>query len=75
MEIFCICRQRFFMESQDRKLPSLNRHIAKKLQNNGLPYVIEDPLPTFTFGFFPEKLGAVSDEQGERFHQDIATMK
>ncbi len=24
--------------------------------------------------FFPAKLGDVSDEQGERFHQDIATM-
>lgn len=25
--------------------------------------------------FFPENLGAVSDEQGERFHQDILTME
>lgn len=25
--------------------------------------------------FFPEKLGEVSDEQGERFHQDMATME
>src|SRR6218665_3465142 len=25
--------------------------------------------------FFPEHLGAVSDEHGERFHQDIATME
>ena len=25
--------------------------------------------------FFPENLGAVSDEQGERFHQDIQTME
>lgn len=25
--------------------------------------------------FFPTNLGAVSDEQGERFHQDIATME
>lgn len=25
--------------------------------------------------FFPQNLGAVSDEQGERFHQDIATME
>lgn len=25
--------------------------------------------------FFPENLGAVSDEQGERFHQDIAAME
>lgn len=25
--------------------------------------------------FFPENLGAVSDEQGERFHQDIAIIE
>ena len=25
--------------------------------------------------FFPESLGAVSDEQGERFHQDIKAME
>ena len=25
--------------------------------------------------FFPENLGAVSDEQGERFHQDIDTLE
>jgi hypothetical protein len=25
--------------------------------------------------FFPENLGAVSEEQGERFHQDIKEMK
>jgi hypothetical protein len=25
--------------------------------------------------FFPENLGAVSDVYGERFHQDISTMK
>ena len=27
------------------------------------------------FDFFPENLGAVSDEQGERFHQDIQAME
>ena len=25
--------------------------------------------------FFPKNLGAVSDEEGERFHQDIMTME
>jgi hypothetical protein len=25
--------------------------------------------------FFPEKIGAVSEEQGERFHQDIKEME
>jgi hypothetical protein len=27
------------------------------------------------FDFFPDNLGAVSDEHGERFHQDIASME
>ena len=26
-------------------------------------------------GFFPENLGAVSDEQSERFHQDIQAIE
>ena len=27
------------------------------------------------FDFFPQNLGNVSDEHGERFHQDISTME
>jgi len=27
------------------------------------------------FGFFPENCGAVNDEHGERFHQDISSME
>jgi hypothetical protein len=29
----------------------------------------------FSLGFFPEILGAVSEEQGERFHHDIKEME
>jgi hypothetical protein len=29
----------------------------------------------FTLRFFPENLDAVSEEQGERFHQDIKKME
>jgi hypothetical protein len=29
----------------------------------------------FHLDFFPENLGAVSDEHGERFHQDISAME
>jgi hypothetical protein len=29
----------------------------------------------FALGIFPENLGAVSEEQGERFHQDIKEME
>lgn len=30
---------------------------------------------TFIFTFIPNNLGAVSDEHGERFHQDISTIE
>ena len=35
----------------------------------------ENPLSGVTLGFLPENLGEVSDEHGERFHQDIMTME
>jgi len=37
----------------------------------------ENPLFGITLGFFffPEYLGEVSDEHGERFHQDIMAME
>lgn len=32
-------------------------------------------LPLFSFVNFPESLGAVSDEQGEKLHQNIRTIE
>jgi hypothetical protein len=32
-------------------------------------------LCTFTFGLFPDNLGAVREEQGKKFHQDISVME
>jgi hypothetical protein len=38
--------------------------------------VIETPFSAFLFGFFsPENMGAISDEHGERFHQDVSQIK
>jgi len=39
------------------------------VQSYGMQYECENPL--FGVGFFPANLGKVSDEHGERFHQDI----
>ena len=36
---------------------------------------LKNTLLTFALGFFPSNCGDVSDEHGERFHQDIAVMK
>jgi len=38
-----------------------------------LQHESQNPLSRATLGFFPENRGEVSDEQGERFHQDIMT--
>jgi len=40
-----------------------------------MQYESESPFSGVTLGFFPENLGEVSDENGERFHQDIMSME
>ena len=46
------------------------------VQSYGMQYESENPLSGVTLGFFfPESLGEVSDEHGERFHQDITAME
>jgi len=46
-----------------------------ELPENRLQHVTKNTLPSFAFGFFPENCGSVSDEHGERFHQDISSME
>jgi len=40
-----------------------------------MQYESENALSGVTLGFFPEILREVSDEHGERFHQDMAMEK
>jgi hypothetical protein len=40
-----------------------------------MQYESENPLSGVTLGFFLENLSEVSDEHGERFHQDIIAME
>ena len=40
-----------------------------------MQYVSKATLSPFTLVLLPRKLGDVSDEHGERFHQEIATME
>ena len=40
-----------------------------------LQHVTKNTLPSLAFGFSPENCGAVNDENGERFHQDIFSME
>ena len=39
-----------------------------------MQHVTKNKLPSLVFGFFPENCGAVSNDHGERFHQDISSM-
>jgi len=39
-----------------------------------MQYESENPILESQSDFFPENLGEVSDEQGERVHQDILAM-
>ena len=40
-----------------------------------MQYESENPFFGVPLGFFPENLGEVGDESGERFHQDILAME
>ena len=40
-----------------------------------LQHVTKNTLPSLAFGFFPEKCGAVNDEHGECFLQDISSVE
>ena len=40
-----------------------------------MQHVSESPFSSLTFGLFSENAADVSDEHGERFHQDIAEME
>ena len=40
-----------------------------------MQHVSEGTIPSFYLSFFPKKTEDASDEHGERFHQDIVSMK
>ena len=40
-----------------------------------MPNITQDSFSPFTPQLLPPNLGAVSDEHGERFHQDITKMQ
>ncbi|KAL4703573.1 hypothetical protein ACJJTC_001593 [Scirpophaga incertulas] len=66
---------------QQNELNDLARDLGLSKQQSELLelWAAECPLKFTSFTristFFPENLGAISDEQGERFHQDIATIE
>jgi len=60
------------MKSQSSELSGCCARPVDFVQSCGMQYESENPLSGHTWNFFfPENLGEVSDEHGERFHQDI----
>jgi hypothetical protein len=48
---------------------------AGEIQSLGVLNELKNSSFEFLLGFFSENLGAMSEEQGERFHQDIKEME
>jgi len=59
------------MKSQSSKPSGCCAGPVDFVQSYGKKYVSENPIFGVLNGFFPKNLGEVSDEHGERFHQDI----
>ena len=53
------------------KTEDYEKIVSDLLPQNGCKHVIKNSFFTLLFGFFPKNLGSVSDEHGERFHQDL----
>ena len=67
--------QGFLRKSQSRELSGCCAGPADFVQSYGMQCESENPLFGVQIGFFPQNFGEVSDEQCERFHQDILAMK
>jgi len=62
-------------KSHGSELPGCCAGYFDFLHSNGMQYDSENPLSEVTFEYFPDNIGEVSDEHGERFHQDIMVIE
>ena len=67
--------QGLLRKSQNSELSGCCAGPVDFVQSYGLQYKSGNPLSGVTLDFFPENLGEVSDEHGERFHQDTVLME
>lgn len=72
---FKIVVKNFLGNNKSENYKAIVTDLFKKISTNGSKHVIKDPFPAFSLRFFPENLGSMSDEQGERFHQDLKTFE
>ncbi|CAJ0967625.1 unnamed protein product [Ranitomeya imitator] len=72
---FCNVVQKFLGNKKADNYEETVEELLMSLRNLGCRMSIKIHYIHSHLDFFPENLGDVSEEQGERFHQDIKTMK
>ena len=60
---------------KDENHHQLIQNILKSYERMGCRLFLKTHVLHFHLDFFPANLGAVSDEHGERFHQQISIME
>jgi len=78
MEIIQKCQRQFLFWGGNRKAESDRDMVADLIQSYkamGCDMSLGVHFLDSHLDFFPQNLGAVSDEHGQRFHQEISTME
>jgi len=75
MESLQVRGNKFSQKQQGRQLQVVGGKPPQGIQKLWLRHVTKDTFFALSSRFFPLNNRAVSDEHGEQFHQDIATME
>ena len=66
---------KFLENKKDPNYKSIVENLFVNFQKLGCRMSVKVPFLHSHLDYFPSKLGAMSEKQGERFHQDIKTME
>jgi hypothetical protein len=66
---------KFLGDTKDLDYKSIVADLLNNFQVLGCNMIIKLNFLNSLIDYFPENLGSLSDEQGDRFHQDIKKMK
>ena len=66
---------RIFLDLKSADYAQLVDNLIRRYETLGCRMSIKLHFFTFASDYFPSNLGAYSEEQGERFHQDICQME
>lgn len=65
----------FWASKKEENYPQLTQHLLQNCQKLGWQMLLKIDLLYSHLKFFPENLGAISDEQGEKFNHGIAKVE